>query len=202
MRSFFFIFLHAASSEKTKAHLGHLPHHLLGRRASGVGRRDYYLVASTLAPYKRIDLAIEACNTLKVPLKIAGEGSDRRRLQKLAGPSVEFLGHQPQEALKDLYANAKATLFPGDEDFGLVPLESMACGTPVIAFRSGGALETIIEGETGAFFEKPTAKSLAEAMLQFEQRTYDPGNCQKRAQEFSRERFEQQIRVAIDSLVT
>ncbi len=161
---------------------------------------NYYLVVSTLVPYKRIDLAIEACNALKVSLKIAGQGPDRRRLRKLAGSSIEFLGYQPEEDLKELYRNAKATLFPGDEDFGLVPLESMACGTPVIAYRSGGALETIVEGETGEFFDEPTAESLTETIRKLEGKTYHTEMCQQQARKFSRERFVTQIRTAMASL--
>ena len=160
----------------------------------------YFLIVSTLVPYKRIGLAIEACNTRKLPLKIAGMGPDRIRLERLAGPTVTFLGYQSEEELKDLYSNATATLFPGDEDFGLVPLESMACGTPVIAYRSGGAAETIIGGKTGTFFEKSTADSLQEILQKFDQKNYSKEECRARAQEYCRTKFEQQISAALDAL--
>lgn len=161
---------------------------------------SYYLVVSTLAPYKRIDIAIKACNQLRLPLKIAGSGPDRKRLERLAGPTVEFLGFIPEENLYDLYREATATLFPGDEDFGLVPLESMACGTPVIAFRSGGALETIEEHVTGAFFDEPTAASLTEVLQHFDRTRFSEEACRVQAQKFSRETFERGIREAVERL--
>ena len=162
----------------------------------------YCFIASTLVPYKRIDLAIMACNELKIPLKIAGEGPDRRRLERMAGPTVEFLGYQTEAQLKDLYAGAIATALPGEEDFGLVPIESMACGTPVIAFRAGGPLETIIEGKTGAFFDAPTAASLADALRAFRRETFDPTSCREQAAKFSRANFEKNMRKSIEDLMS
>ncbi len=158
----------------------------------------YFLIASTLVRYKRIDLAIEAVNAAGISLKIVGEGPEKNRLQKLAGKNVEFLGFQSQEALQKLYTNAHATLFPGEEDFGLVPLESMACGTPVIAYRSGGALETIIKGETGEFFDMPNPSSLQEILEKFDHKKYSVDTCKKQASLFS----EQQFRDAISSFVS
>lgn len=163
---------------------------------------SYFFVASTLVPYKRIDIAIEACNRLKLPLKVAGTGPDERRLKSLAGPTVTFLGYVPDEELKKLYTNATATLFPGEEDFGLVPVESMACGTPVIAYRAGGPLETMVEGKTGAFFDSPTADSLAQALQKFRQETFDSAACRARAEEFSRKTFEEQIQAAIQRVMS
>lgn len=161
----------------------------------------YFLIVSTLTPYKRIDLAIHACNQAKVKLIIAGDGPDRRRLEKIAGSTITFLGFQTEESLRSLYSNADATLFPGDEDFGLVPLESMACGTPVIAYRSGGALETVMEGTTGSFFEEPTPSSLAHALNQFRTEDFDPIILQKHVATFSRENFQSGIHAAIDHLM-
>lgn len=160
----------------------------------------YFFIASTLVPYKRIDLAIAACNILKMPLKIAGEGPDRKRLERMAGPTVEFLGYRTEGQLKDFYANAIATLLPGEEDFGLVPLESMACGTPVIAYRAGGPLETIMEGKTGTFFDEPTAESLASVLRTCRRETFDAAVCRMQAEKFSRSRFEMEIRRTIESL--
>lgn len=160
----------------------------------------YFFVASTLVPYKRIDLAIRAANRLKVHLKIAGEGPDRKRLEKLAGPTVEFLGYVTQEQLGNLYANASATIFPGDEDFGIVPLESLACGTPVIAFRGGGALETLDE-DTAVFFDAPTEESLAVALEHCAQRSFASEMCRVRARGFNRKRFEERIRAEVALLV-
>ena len=156
--------------------------------------RNDYLVVSTLARYKKIDLAISAANSLNIDLKIAGEGPDYSRLKRIAGPTVKFLGFVPEKELKPLYKNAKATIFPGDEDFGLVPLESLACGTPVIAFKSGGALETLDEGITCKFFNDSNSESLIQTIIKFEQNIYSEVECRKQAEKFSREKFEEGIR--------
>jgi glycosyltransferase involved in cell wall biosynthesis len=164
-----------------------------GTRSLKLEARSYFLIVSTLAPYKRIDLAIEACNRLRLPLLIAGDGPDRRRLEGMAGPTVQFLGYQTTEQLKDLYSSAIATIFPGHEDFGLVPVESMACGTPVIAYKGGGALETVIEGETGAFFDEMTADSLISTLQNFDQKMYSNVKCTTTALKFGKSNFVQQI---------
>jgi len=161
---------------------------------------SYYLIVSTLAPYKRIDLAIEACNRLNLPLQIAGDGSHRRKLQKIAGPTVKFLGYTDTPTLKRLYANAKAVIFPGYEDFGLVPLEAAAAGTPTIAYRGGGALETIIEGTTGEFFAEPTTDSLVTTLQKYEQKKYSESAAREQAERFRRQHFEEGIRAAINRL--
>ncbi len=163
--------------------------------------QNYFLIVSSLVRYKRIDLAIAACNESKLPLKIVGEGPDKARLQKIAGSTIEFLGWKPQEELKNLYANATATIFAGDEDFGLVPLESMACGTPVIAYRSGGALETIVEGKTGEFFGEANTESLAKVIRRFSKEKYAKEECIDQAKKFSKEKFEAGIRNAITRLI-
>lgn len=162
----------------------------------------YFLIVSSLVRYKRIDLAIEACNKLGVHLKIVGEGSDTERLKKMARPTVEFYGWRQGEELANLYAGAIATIFPGDEDFGLVPLESMACGTPVIAYRSGGALETIVEGETGEFFNEANAESLQKVLEKFDHKKYSRDACREQAKKFSKAEFERKIKNAIDALMS
>jgi glycosyltransferase involved in cell wall biosynthesis len=161
---------------------------------------DYFLIISSLVRYKRIDLAIEACKNADVHLKIVGEGPDRKRLESLAGPKTEFYGYRQNDELKDILRGAKATLFAGDEDFGLVPLESMAMGTPVIAFRSGGALETMIEGKTGEFFDEPTPDSLAAVIKKFDPKKYSKDALLSQAKKFSRKQFEDGIRRAIASM--
>ena len=161
---------------------------------------DYYLIVSTLARYKRIDLAIKACNKLQVPLKIAGTGPDLKRLKRHAGKTVEFLGRVEEEELKKLYTGARSTLFPGDEDFGIVPLESMACGTPVIAYKSGGAPETVKEGSTGVFFSEPMVESLMEAIDGFNPDAFDPKECKEQAEKFSQMRFEDALKKEIAAL--
>ncbi len=145
--------------------------------------QDYYLVVSALVPYKRVDLAVQACQALGYRLKVVGIGPEEARLKSLAGPKVEFLGWQPEDALPGLYANAKALIFPGEEDFGITPVESMAAGRPVLALGQGGALETVVgaaddEGRaaTGRFFYDQELDALVEAMRELESGldSYDP----------------------------
>lgn len=132
-------------------------------------REDYYLIVSRFVSYKRVDLAIEACNRLGVRLLVAGSGGEEeKRLQSLAGPTVEFLGAVSDFELRDLYRRAKAFLFPGIEDFGLTPVEAMEGGCPVIAYAAGGALETVSAGATGIFFNEQTPESLMDAIISFE----------------------------------
>jgi glycosyltransferase involved in cell wall biosynthesis len=125
---------------------------------------DFFLVMSRLQPYKRIDLAVEACNRLGAPLKVAGVGPDLGRLRAMAGPTVEFLGRVSDGERRDLMARCRAFIFPGEEDYGITPLEAMASGRPVVAYRAGGALETVREGVTGIFFDRPEPASLADAL--------------------------------------
>jgi glycosyltransferase involved in cell wall biosynthesis len=145
---------------------------------------DYYLVLSRLAPYKRIDLAIEACNRLGRRLVIIGDGPDRARLQKLAGPKTEFLGRQPDSQVARYASRCQALLFPGEEDFGMTPLEVNAAGRPVIAFRRGGAVETVIDGVTGVFFDKPEGAALVEAIEDFESRFWHQQVLRRHAEKF------------------
>ncbi|HMV47303.1 MAG TPA: glycosyltransferase [Blastocatellia bacterium] len=147
-------------------------------------QQDYYLVLSRLTAYKRIDLAIEACNKLRRKLVVVGTGSDQKRLQSLAGPTVTFLGRQPDKVVEGLVSRCRALLFTGEEDFGMVPLEVNAAGRPVIAFRGGGATETVIEGETGVFFDQPTAASLAGAIQEFENYSWNRTTLRKHAEKF------------------
>ncbi len=161
----------------------------------------YYLIVSTLAPYKQIDYVVEACTQGNLPLVIAGDGPDRERLQRLAGPTITFLGHQEAEQLRTLYSNASATIFPGNEDFGLVPLESLATGTPVIAWRGGGALETLKEGVTGAFFSEQTAENLLNTIRNFDHKKYSKEICITAASKHSKSQFVQGLYSNIDSLM-
>ncbi|MBI2953595.1 MAG: glycosyltransferase [Chloroflexi bacterium] len=145
---------------------------------------DFFLLISRLIPYKRIDLAVEAFNRLGMPLKIVGSGRYRTFLERIAKPNVEFLGRVADNEIKELYSNCRAFIFPGEEDFGLTPLEAQASARPVIAFAGGGALETVVEGETGAFFRKPTAESLAATVEAFDHRQFDPVAIRKHAERF------------------
>ncbi|MEW5717617.1 MAG: glycosyltransferase, partial [Chloroflexota bacterium] len=155
--------------------------------------RDYYLIVSRLAPYKRIDLAVQAFDDLRLPLKIVGAGIDAARLQKMASPNVEFLGHVSQKRLAELYARCRAVIFPGIEDFGIVPLEANAAGRPVIAFAAAGALETIVDGVTGAFFREQTAAALAQAVRATDVTRFDARMLRQHAEQFSQARFKERI---------
>jgi len=154
----------------------------------------YDLVVSRLNPYKRIEIAIAACERLGRPLKIVGQGPHASALRRLAGPRTEFLGAVPFDRLKELYAGTRAFLFPGEEDFGIAPVEAMAAGRPVIAYGSGGALETVVEGETGLFFREPTPESLIAALRRFEEMTFEPRVIRRRAEGFRRALFVEGIR--------
>ncbi len=160
-----------------------------------VRREDSYLCVSACAPYKRIDLAIEACNMLKRRLVVIGSGQDLKRLRALAGPTVELLGWQPDSVIRDHFRRCRALLFPGEEDFGIVPLEAMACGAPVLAFGRGGATETVLDGATGLFFESQVRDSLIATMEQFERAAgeFDPAAARKQALRFRTERFEDEL---------
>jgi len=159
---------------------------------------SYLLIASTLAPYKRLDLAVRACSQAGLPLKIAGDGADAARLRSLAGPTVEFLGYQDGDALQNLYRNASAVLFPGDEDFGLVPLEALATGRPVVAFKAGGATETLTEGVHGTFFDEPTPESLLGAVRRLETLAIDPAALRTHASAYSTARFRKSMTDVLD----
>ena len=155
---------------------------------------DYFLILSRLVPYKRIDLAVQAFNQLGLPLVIAGDGRDRARLQEMATPNVKFLGRVSDNESRDLLARCRAFLFPGEEDFGITPLEANACGRPVIAFAGGGALDSVIEGVTGAFFRAPTAAVLAEVVRKFDDGKYDSATIRQHAERFSVAVFKDKIR--------
>ncbi|MBN2005921.1 MAG: glycosyltransferase [Anaerolineae bacterium] len=154
---------------------------------------DYYLLVSRLIPYKRIDLAIRACNALKLPLYIVGSGRDQPALEAMAGPTVKFLGRVPDMQLPDLLARCKAFIFPGREDFGIAPLEAQASGRPVIAFGAGGALDSVVAGETGAFFYEPTPESLSQVLMAFDAQSVDPAVCRANAERFSVQGFRREI---------
>ncbi len=166
----------------------------------GVQPEDYFLIVSRLVPYKRIDLAIEACNLLKLPLVIIGGGRDRERLQKLAGPTIHFLGRLSDAEVLHYYAHCRALLFPGEEDFGITPLEAQASGRPVIAYGAGGALASVIDGITGTFFHEPTVESLTNVLALFNDRWYDPQAIRNHALEFDMPRFHRRILQYIEAV--
>lgn len=155
-------------------------------------RGEHFLIVSRLAAYKGIDVAIKACSELGLPLKIAGTGREEPKLRSLAGPTVEFLGFRTDGEISELYRGARALVFPTPgEDFGIVPLEAGAHGVPVIAHRSGGPLETIIEGETGVFFKD--LDELKNILKNFDESKFSPAACVQNAQRFSKERFQKEF---------
>jgi len=154
--------------------------------------KPYFLIVSRLSKftkYKRIDLAIQACNELKLPLKIVGEGNWKKELEKMAGPTVEFVGKVDDAKLREYYKNCIALIFPALEDFGLTVVEAQSFGKPVIAFRGGGAMETIKEGKTGIFFDMQTKESLIQALQLFGSMKFDPAESKKNARRFSQNSF-------------
>lgn len=157
-------------------------------------KEDFYLVVSELVPYKRIDIAVDAFNQNGKRLIIIGDGSEREYLKSIAQPNVEFVGRAPFQTLKEVYSKCRAFIFPGIEDFGITPLEAQASGSPVIAYGEGGALETMIDGETGLFFDSQTADALVEAVDHFEGMQFDPLACRRQAERFSEPRFRQEIK--------
>ena len=154
---------------------------------------DYFLIVSRFMPYKRIDLAISACNKLQLPLVIIGTGRDEARLKEMAGPTIRFLGGLSDAEVLRYYAHCRALLLPGEEDFGITPLEAQASGRPVIAYGAGGALASIIDGVTGAFFHEQTVESMAEVLSSFDERLYDPQIIRNHALEFDKPRFHRRI---------
>ncbi len=170
------------------------------RFTPGTGRGDYYVVVSRLLAYKRIDLAIAACASAGVALHVVGSGPDERRLKALAaGTSTTFHGTVDDAARNALLGDARAALLPGEEDFGLVPLEAAAAGRPTIALAAGGALETIVDGQTGAFFHVADPGALAAAIRAFDPGAYDPARLRTHAETFRPERFIARLRAIVES---
>ena len=154
---------------------------------------EYFLIVSRFMPYKRIDLAIEACNHLQLPLVIIGSGRDENRLKSIAGPTIRFTGRLSDEEVLYYYAHCRAFILPGEEDFGITPLEAQASGRPVIAYGAGGALASVVEGVTGTFFQTQTPESLIAALASFNERIYDPQTIRNHALEFDKPRFHRRI---------
>lgn len=161
----------------------------------------YFLVVSRLVPYKRIDLAVKACTALNIPLYIIGVGSQLNKLKQMAGPTIRFQGNVSDEELVEYYKHCEALLFPGNEDFGITIVEAQKFGKPVIAYRSGGALETIIENKTGLFFDTQETKSLVNSLQQFKKMKFKKSDCVRNAGKFGFEFFKKQFLETIQSVL-
>ena len=171
----------------------------LSRFKPGDTKADYYLMVGAFAPNKRVDLAVHAFNKLKLPLKISGSGQDEEYCRSIAGETIEFLGTLSNEKLLELYQQARALVFPGEDDFGSTPLEAQACGTPVIAFAAGGVLETVTD-QTGLFFKEQKVEALVKAVEIMERKweVFVPEKFQEQLSRFGRGHFKEQMAHAIE----
>lgn len=163
-------------------------------------REDFFLVVSRLVGYKRVDLAVKACTRLGLRLVVIGDGSQRQSLRRLAGPTVTFLGRQPDEVVADHFARCRAFLFPGEEDFGITPVEAQAAGKPVIAYGRGGVLDTVLPGETGLLFAEQTPDSLVAALREFlaNEERFSPEQIRRHALGFDRTAFKDKMARLVD----
>lgn len=164
-------------------------------------RGDYFVTGGRLVPNKRNDIIVKACTNLGLPLTIVGDGPDRFRLESLAGPTVTFAGRPTDQEMAAYLAGAKAFLFASFEDFGVIPVEALAAGTPVIAYRAGGALEYVEEGKTGLFFDKQTASSLEQALRRFDSKQFKPAAIQAKARQFSPESFRRNMNSFLEKVI-
>jgi glycosyltransferase involved in cell wall biosynthesis len=165
------------------------------------GPNPSFLVVSALVPYKRVEIAIEACRLAGARLTIVGRGPEEARLRQLAGPDVEFSGWLTDEAIRNLYGKAAAVLLPGLEDFGMVPVEAQACGTPVVALRAGGACETVLDEVTGVLVEDGSSEGFAEGLARVRALALDPAAIRANAERFSRERFMTDFQTAVSDAI-
>lgn len=154
-------------------------------------KRSGFIITGRQTPYKRFDLAVEACTKLNLPLKVIGNGPEHKRLQSMAGPSVTFLGYITQAGVRNELQSAEGFIFPGVDDFGIAPVEALAAGCPVIAYKDGGALDYIVPGETGEFFEEPTAESLAKVLKNFKPMAVNKLSIAISPQDFKKQLFDQ-----------
>ncbi len=166
-----------------------------------VSKEKFFLIVSRLGGYKKIDIAIKAFNQLGLKLKILGDGPQLPYLKRIANSNIEFLGRTSDEVRRKELLACTALIFPTDEDFGIVPVEAMAAGKPVIAFGKGGALETVVSGKTGLFFDEQTPEHIIKAVRRFEGMEFNPEVCRAQAEKFSKEVFKKRIRDFVDDIV-
>lgn len=176
---------------------------------NGKPAEDFYVVFSRLVAYKRIDIAIDACGALKKRLVVIGSGNEEKKLKKLAetypGAKIEFTGRISDDEVRDYLQRCRALIFCAEEDFGIIPVEAQACGRPVIAYKKGGAMETVVEGESGVFFEEQNAESCGKAISRFEEldceKQFDSEKIAARAKRFGEERFRNEFKAACDDAI-
>jgi glycosyltransferase involved in cell wall biosynthesis len=164
-------------------------------------QRQGFVITGRQTPYKRIDLAVAACTKLGLPLTVIGDGPERDRLAQMAGPTITFTGQIPDEQIASHLANAQAFIFPGLDDFGIAPLEAMATGTPVIAYRGGGALDYVVPGKTGLLFDKQSVPSLTKVLASFQDYTFSDKTIRAQADMFSRPHFQRSLKNFVDKLI-
>ena len=162
-------------------------------RPAGPGPDSYFLSLGRLIPYKRVDLAVAACTRLGLPLLVGGDGRDRARLERMAGPTVKFLGRVPEADLPALVAGCRAFIFPGLEDFGIAPVQALAAGRPVVALAGGGALDIVEDGANGVLFQEPDEQALGAALERVGRLRFEPAALQESARRFDRGRFVEQL---------
>lgn len=167
-----------------------------------IANSPHFLVVSALVPYKRVDLAMMAARQAGVRLTVVGSGPERQSLERLTGDGIELAGWRSDEEIRDLYRTCTAAILPGEEDFGIVPVEAQACGRPVVALGRGGALDTVIEGETGVLFDEPTVASLAAGLQRAAAARWDPARIRAHAETFSRQRFVAAIEAVVDDTMS
>ncbi len=161
---------------------------------------DYYFIVSRLVGYKRFDLAVKACSELNKKLVVIGDGPERKNLESIANENITFLGRQPDEVVRKYMSECKVLLFPGLEDFGIVPVEAQACGRPVICYGKGGVLDSVIDGETGVYFQEQTVESLKEAILKFEKMKFNKETIRKHALKFDEKEFQKKIKEYVEKV--
>jgi glycosyltransferase involved in cell wall biosynthesis len=166
-----------------------------------VTKKDFYLSAGRLIPYKKVDLIVRAFNKTDKKLIVAGTGPELAKIKEIAKDNIEFAGFVSDKKLVSLYQEARGFIFAANEDFGIVPVEAMSAGTPVIAFGKGGATETIVSNKTGVFFEEQSTASLTDAVERFEQLKILPSSCIKQAENFSREHFKNNIKKFVTKVI-
>ena len=169
-------------------------------RPDGLPPDDFLLVVARLVPNKRVDLAVQAATRLGRRLVVVGDGPERRRLERMAGASVQFVGARPDAEVARLYARARAFVFPGLDDFGIAPVEAQAAGRPVVAYGRGGATETVADGVTGLFFAEQTVDAVVDALERLDRQRFDPADCRRSAERFDAAVFRRRMREVVDQV--